>query len=214
MRKLLYISIGISLAIVVVALAHYQWRAHKLGESIARLPNRNVEALDSRAEAPVVSRQNVVVESVVESKVSGDSVSAIDGLSTADYEAAFLKFDELYEAFQKEVAAFYEEYQDYEEWLARDTPWKRKSAELQPKLAQMEADAYAAERALARANARLARLDIRVPEPSPDVAAAIDAAIEEALGDEESFARTMAQHGDIAGFIDHLAKTRAGRVSQ
>lgn len=177
MRNLLYISIGMSLAIVVGALVHYQWRTDTLRDSTTHLRNRTAETLDTNIETPVVSRRNTVVESVVESAVESDVTDNIpvdiDNLTLDDLpdeafdltpeehamvEAAFLEFDEIMAEFNEVVADFYEQYARFEEEMARDTPWKRRSAELQPKLKQAEAERLAALRERDRVNARLAAL--------------------------------------------------------
>ena len=200
MRKLLFISITISLIIVFAAIVHYQWRTHELRGSITHAPEHTASAQEGNIETPVTSPSTLSVETEV---TENPNVPVTDVGSAADYEEAFQKFDELYDAFQKEVAAFHKEYQDFEEAMARDTPAKRRSAELQPLLAKAKADAYAAQRAKARALARfspeeLASLDIPLPAERA-------AELEAAFASDESWDRMEAQHGSLTGFLDYLS---------
>ena len=197
MRKVLYISIGISLTVVLATLVHCQWRSHKLrNSSIASLTDSIAGAEDTSVAPPVVSTPTLSVETEV---TENPEVPVMDVGSAADYEEAFQKFDQLYDDFQKEVAAFYKEYERSDEILARDTRAKRRSAELQPLLAKAEADAYAAQRDLARARARLRAADLDLPVP-----AGLDAEIEATLAGENGWERMEAQHGDLKGFLDYL----------
>lgn len=52
MRNVFYISIAISLVIVVAAIAHYQWRARQLTEPLARVSDSTVAEESSQANAP------------------------------------------------------------------------------------------------------------------------------------------------------------------
>lgn len=139
MRKLLYISIVIGLIIFLAAIAHYQWRSHELRGSIARVPDRTGAAQDASIETPIASTHTPSFETEVAANPKAPVMDVGSAADYEDYKAAFRKFDELYDAFQKEVAAFHEEYERSEEMLARDTPAKRRSAELQPLLAKAEA---------------------------------------------------------------------------
>lgn len=194
MRKLLYISITISLIVVFAAIAHYQWHAHELRHLIARSPNSTGVAQDTGIQLPVASNRNHVVETKV-SENPEDPVMDIE--SAANYEAASLKFDQLYNDLQMEIAAFHKAYQHYEEVMARDTPSKRKSAELERQIAVAESEAYAAQRAAARARARAGLVNRPVPS-------GLEAEIEETLDGEDGWERMEAQHGDLKGFLDYL----------
>ena len=98
MRKVLYISIAISLLIVAAALVHYNWRADQLREPLTQIPDsaapehRTASAIDP----PAVDRSSAATAPSVDTQL----LSLEEEAQLAEINAMIQRMDEAYEAEQ------------------------------------------------------------------------------------------------------------------
>lgn len=187
MRKVLYISIAISLLIVAAALVHYNWRADQLREPLAQIPD---SAAPEHRTAPAAS----VIDPPAVDRSSASTAPSVDTQllslekeeQLADINAMIQRMDEAYEAEQARHEAAMAAIPRYPEHLERERLERR---------------------------ARLAALEAgHVPQTDPDDShAAVDLPaqiikdLEAGLANDETL-RHLVEHGTGAELEDYLKK--------
>ena len=121
MRKVLYISIAISLLIVAAALVHYNWRADQLREPLAQIPDsaapeHRTAPAASAIDPPAVDRSSAGTAPSVDTQLLSLETEA----QRAEIDAMIQRMDEAYEAERARHKAAMAAIPRYPEHLERE----------------------------------------------------------------------------------------------
>ena len=188
MRKVLYISIAISLLIVAAALVHYNWRADQLREPLAKLPDTAATQNRTPPPASTINPAAIAQPSVRTAASVDTQLLTLDKeAQLAEINAMIQRLDEAYEAEQARHEAAMAAIPRYPEHLERERLERR---------------------------ARLAALEAgHVPQTDPDDShAAVDLPaqiikdLEAGLANDETL-RHLVEHGTGDQLEDYLKTT-------
>ncbi len=193
MRKLLYISITISVVIIVAAVGHYQWRARELNKSfsVARVPE--IEHRRETMPVAAITSNPLVLESessINEAMLTDEFVWTEHDIQTA--KALLAQYYEIIDRVKKKYAVGFAAETDMERWIA----------ELDRRHIDIEADIVRLEGQLERMESGLPSTDVYMPP-------AMRTAIESAFSTEEGVRAIFESPGGFEGFIKDLVKSHS-----
>lgn len=178
MRKLLYISIAISLAILIVSIAHHQWRIQNLRDEL-------VNAQDTTGAVPTVaSKPATVAQPPSENNAAAPDAHGITEQQRKELRALLAEYERQSAAFDNVD----DKYERSERSLALSREIEAVEAEIPGLMATIE------------------RLYREHPETDIYVPPAAVAAMEAALTDD-AYDRTIAKFGSLDNFYTYIAKT-------
>lgn len=102
MRKLLYISIAISLLIVAAALVHYNWRADQLREPLAQIPDSAASEHQTAINTPAASP---IAPTPVDRSSAGTAPSVDTQLLSLEKEAQLAEINAMIQRMDEAYAA-------------------------------------------------------------------------------------------------------------
>ena len=197
MRNVFYISIGISLAIVVAAVAHYRWRTHQLREPLARVSDVAVPQESSQVNPPVPF--HAVPTSITHpSETTGAPVKnrPLSDAQEAEFDEIMAKYERMNKAYEKREA----------EHEARIAEMHRGREGIQRRIAEMDAE-------IAMLEAKRALMpEVDASYSDMGLPPAVVKAMEAAAANEESIKRIEAQYGSIDAFAEHVIRTHMPEV--